>query len=208
MADYTLEILTTNYSGQTADITFYPCSGGTINLGSQVLPYNYVSDYVYGNYDLSFSAYGTTCSFTVPCPSPTPTPTNTATVTPTPEVTTTPTVTPTPTTPFTLKVESANSGVTIQSLTQIGDLITFTFTQGSFPVTNGAVYGTHSSSPTLGGAQVTLTFDSTVSSTFTITKNGTEIVNFPSGPGLNQQYQIGTQFSNLQSTDVMILKFQ
>lgn len=93
MADYTLQLLTTNYSGQTANITFSPCSGGTINLGSQILPYDYVSEYVYGDYDLFFSAYNQTCSVSVPCPSPTPTVTQT--ITPTPTNTTTPTVTPT-----------------------------------------------------------------------------------------------------------------
>ena len=101
MSQYTLEILTTNYSGQTAVITYNPCSGGTINLGSQVLPYNYVSDYIYGDYDLFFPSYNTNCSLSVPCPSPTPTVTTTPTITPTstetptPTVTTTPTITPT-----------------------------------------------------------------------------------------------------------------
>jgi len=96
MADYTLEILTTNYSGQIADIVFNPCSGGTINLGNQLLPYNYVSEYIYGEYELTFSAYGgSQCFLSIPCPSPTPTPTQTMTETPTNTPTNTPTVTPT-----------------------------------------------------------------------------------------------------------------
>lgn len=97
MADYTLEILTTNYSGQVANINFYPCSGGTINLGSQLLPYNYISEYIYGDYDLFFSAYNSTCLFSVPCPSPTPTVTTTVTPTVTPTFTPTNTTTTTPT---------------------------------------------------------------------------------------------------------------
>lgn len=120
MSQYTLEILTTNYSGETAVITYNPCSGGTINLGSQVLPYNYVSDYVYGDYDLYFPTYNTNCSLSVPCPSPTPTTTTTPTVTPTttetptPTVTTTPTVTPTPSPvygkPYTLRSSMSADG--------------------------------------------------------------------------------------------------
>jgi len=70
-----LEILTTNYNGQLADITFYPCSGGSINIGSVILPYNYQSEYYYGTYDIYIPNYDKTCSLVVPCLSPTPTPT-------------------------------------------------------------------------------------------------------------------------------------
>ena len=47
-----LEILTTNYDGQLANITFYPCSGGSINIGEVILPYNYQSEYYYGTYNI------------------------------------------------------------------------------------------------------------------------------------------------------------
>ena len=95
----TVQILTTNYSGQTATITFSPCSGGTINLGSQVIPYNYISDNYLGEYSLYFADFNQTCTFNVPCPTetPTPTPTETPTPTPTPTSTETPTPTTTPT---------------------------------------------------------------------------------------------------------------
>jgi hypothetical protein len=97
----TIQILTTNYSGETATITFSPCSGGTINLGSQVIPYNYVSENYLGDYSLYFSDYDQTCTFTIPCSTPTPTPTGDPTPTPTIVVTATPlptgTATPTPT---------------------------------------------------------------------------------------------------------------
>jgi hypothetical protein len=53
-----------------------------------------------------------------------------------------------------------------------------------------------------------LNFDSTVTSTFTLTKNGGELVNYPAPAGSGQQLVLGTQFSNLLSTDVMIIKFQ
>jgi len=81
----TVQILTTNYSGQTATITFSPCSGGTINLGSQVVPYNYVSDNYLGDYSLYFADFSQTCTFSIPCTTATPTPTViVATATPTP----------------------------------------------------------------------------------------------------------------------------
>ena len=88
-APSTVEITSNNYSGQTADITFYPCSGGTISLGSQVIPYSYQTTYYYGQYSLYFSAYNSTCTYDIVCPSPTPTTTQTPTYTPT--------TTPTPT---------------------------------------------------------------------------------------------------------------
>ena len=97
----TIQILTTNYSGQTATITFSPCSGGTINLGSHVIPYNYVSDNYLGDYSLYFTNFNQTCTFTIPCSTPTPTATGNPTPTPTIVVTATPvptsTTTPTPT---------------------------------------------------------------------------------------------------------------
>ena len=89
----TVEILTTNFSGQTAQITFTPCSGGTIDLGAQVLPYNYVSDNYEGSYSLYFPDFTKTCTFDIPCSTnvPTPTPTYSQTVTPTYSQTVTPT---------------------------------------------------------------------------------------------------------------------
>ena len=41
-----LEILTTNYNGQLANITFYPCSGGSILIGDVVLPYDYENEFL------------------------------------------------------------------------------------------------------------------------------------------------------------------
>ena len=100
-----IQILTTNYSGETAQITFTPCSGGTIDLGNQVLPYNYESENYQGSYSLYFSAFTKTCTFDIPCPTLEPTPTSTnvpPTATPTPTPTSTdvpppPSATPTPT---------------------------------------------------------------------------------------------------------------
>ncbi len=61
----TLRIVSTNYNGQSAVITFYPDTGGTINLGTQVLPYDYVAPYFYGTYTLFFPSFGSTCTLYV-----------------------------------------------------------------------------------------------------------------------------------------------
>jgi hypothetical protein len=129
MADYTLEILTTNYSGQTADIVFSPCTGGTINIGNQILPYNYVSEYIYGDYELTFSAYGgSQCFLSIPCPSPTPTPTQT--ITPTPTNTVTPTVTPSNT-----PTPSASPAGFTATVSQVGPNVVWSGS-GSFNLTD------------------------------------------------------------------------
>lgn len=90
-----IQITSNNFNGQYADITFYPCSGGSINLGYQLLPYDYAQDNYEGTYDIYVSAYTLTCQLVIACPSPTPT--NTPTMTVTPTVTVTPTMTVTPT---------------------------------------------------------------------------------------------------------------
>jgi hypothetical protein len=141
-----------------------------------------------------------------PTNTPTPTISETPTNTPTPTVTETPTNTPTPTTPFYLKLESANSGVTITNL--LGTGFTYSLTSGSFPINNSSAFGTHSPTGPLNPSDVLLNFNATNTSTFTLTKNGSELVNFPATVGLNQQYVLGSLFSNILSTDIMILKFQ
>ena len=112
----TIRILTNNYSGYTGSIIYYPYTGGTINLGSHILPYDYDTDYYYGTYEIYISEYDKTCILKYPPPvcdftgveevTPTPTPTPLAcdftynvktTPTPTPTNTQTPTYTPTPT---------------------------------------------------------------------------------------------------------------
>ena len=60
-----VKIGSNDYSGQTANIVFYPETGGTVNVGQQVIPYNYVTDYFYGTYELNFIADQYTCNFTI-----------------------------------------------------------------------------------------------------------------------------------------------
>jgi hypothetical protein len=94
MAYCGITISSDNLSGQSVNIIFQPCSGGTINLGNQTLPYIYTTNYWYGTYNCYSLTYDYNYVLTVPCP-PTPTPTNTTTPTVTPTNTITPTVTPT-----------------------------------------------------------------------------------------------------------------
>ena len=62
----TIQITTDNYDGQTAVITFTPDNGGpVVNLGSQVLPYDYNAEYIYGTYSLYFPLFDTTCTLVI-----------------------------------------------------------------------------------------------------------------------------------------------
>lgn len=97
MSYCSVTIASENLSGQTVDVTFYPASGGTINLGPQVMPFTYVSDYYWGTYDCYSPTYNYTYTIEVPeFPTQTQTPTNTP-IPPTPTPSITPTNTPTPT---------------------------------------------------------------------------------------------------------------
>lgn len=88
-----VRILSINLSGLTTDVTYLPESGGTINLGNQVFPFNNISEYYWGTYNCYVPTYGYTYSVSVT--GPTPTPTTSTTPTPTPTTSETPTLTPT-----------------------------------------------------------------------------------------------------------------
>ena len=91
-----VRILSDNLSGLTTNVTYLPISGGTIDLGVQTFPFNYISDYYFGTYNCYVPTYATMYSVVVPGPTPTPTNTPTNTQTPTNTSTTTQTPTPTP----------------------------------------------------------------------------------------------------------------
>jgi hypothetical protein len=91
----TVIISSNNFLGQVGNIIFYPYTGGTVNIGPQLIPYEYTADYIYGTYEVYFDGYGLGCNFTLLPPTLTPTPTSTQTKTPT--QTSTQTKTPTPT---------------------------------------------------------------------------------------------------------------
>jgi len=63
-----IRITSTNLSGSTADVTFYPTTGGTVNLGSQTIPFNNITDYPYGTYDVTVGEYDRTYEIIVPAP--------------------------------------------------------------------------------------------------------------------------------------------
>jgi hypothetical protein len=77
-----LEITTENYNGQLADITFLPCSGGSIYIGQVILPYYYDNSYYYGTYHIYIPNFDKYCDLVIPCPTPTSTPKPTPTPTP------------------------------------------------------------------------------------------------------------------------------
>lgn len=56
-----IEISSVNFNNHLADITFYPDTGGTVSLGSHILPYIVELDYVYGSYQLYFPIDDRTC---------------------------------------------------------------------------------------------------------------------------------------------------
>jgi len=63
-----IRITSTNLSGLTANVTFFPTTGGTINLGSEVIPFNNISVYPYGTYELDVQLYDRIYEIVVPAP--------------------------------------------------------------------------------------------------------------------------------------------
>jgi len=55
-------------SGNTASVIFNPSTGGTIDLGTQTIPFNNISDYPYGTYNLSVVEYDRTYEIIVSAP--------------------------------------------------------------------------------------------------------------------------------------------
>jgi hypothetical protein len=100
----TITIQSINYSGEVANIIFKPSGVNiVINLGNQVLPYEFnplllsPSRDVYGTYTILVEGSDCPSVMNVPEPTPTPTQTQTPTKTPTSTPTVTPTITITPT---------------------------------------------------------------------------------------------------------------
>ena len=58
---YAIKLNSELYSGQTANIVFNPDTGGTVDIGSVVLPYDYFVDYYYGTYNLTFPELNKNC---------------------------------------------------------------------------------------------------------------------------------------------------
>jgi len=176
-----VSIFSDNLSGQTANVTFFPCTGGTISLGDQVFPFTYVTDYWYGTYDCYVSTYAYSYVVDVPCTSSTPTPT--PTVTPTPTITASPTIglptstptsseTPTPTPSVTSSetptptptITSSETPTPTPTLTQTPTPINYKFELGYGFTPNDACsstdtlfYGSRSGGPTLEVSEILYT---------------------------------------------------
>jgi hypothetical protein len=123
-----VRILSNNLSGLTTNVTYHPLTGGTIDLGEKVFPFEYISDYYYGTYSCYVPTYDYNYTLTILSPSPTPTPTNTSTpVTPTPTITptitstsVTPTNTPTNTPTPTITPSQGSPSVFTAVITEVG----------------------------------------------------------------------------------------
>ena len=63
-----VRIESTNLNGQEVNVTFYPLSGGSIDLGLQTIPFNYYNEQPYGNFTLSSSTYDFTYDLQVSQP--------------------------------------------------------------------------------------------------------------------------------------------
>jgi hypothetical protein len=63
-----IRITSENLSGETALVTFLPATGGTINLSGQTIPFNNITDYPYGTYQLFVAEYNRTYTVSVPAP--------------------------------------------------------------------------------------------------------------------------------------------
>jgi hypothetical protein len=49
-------------------VSFFPSTGGTVAIGTETIPFNYISDYPYGTYELSVIEYDRTYEIIVPAP--------------------------------------------------------------------------------------------------------------------------------------------
>ena len=61
-----LQILSSNYSGESVNITFTPLIGGVQNFDNVSLPYNFINDTFDGDYTLFFPDYNLTHKFQIP----------------------------------------------------------------------------------------------------------------------------------------------
>ena len=66
-------ISSNNLSGLTANVVYFPESGGTIDLGTQVMPFTYYTDYYYGTYSCYIPTYNYTYDLVIAGLTPTPT---------------------------------------------------------------------------------------------------------------------------------------
>jgi hypothetical protein len=63
-----IRITSNNLSGATASVIFSATTGGTFDLGTQTIPFNNISSYPYGTYNLDVVEYDRTYEINVPAP--------------------------------------------------------------------------------------------------------------------------------------------
>ena len=63
-----IRITSDNLSGLTANVTFLPTTGGTIDLSGQTIPFDNISDYPYGTYELDVVELDRIYEIIVPAP--------------------------------------------------------------------------------------------------------------------------------------------
>jgi len=178
-----------NFNGETVNITFTPDTGGTINITGVVIPYDYVSDYPYGDYSIFIPSANKSCPLNVPNPvaTPTPTITPTSTVTPTPTITSSSTPTPTPTPSPSLF--DANVSISPTGATQYENVIltgstnisspTYIWSLTGFTDTSGNTISSYTGNPLTEGY-----FTSTGSSNVLLSVTGTE------GSGTSTSFEV------------------
>jgi len=176
-----VSIFSNNLSGQTANVTFFPCTGGTISLGDQVFPFTYVTDYWYGTYDCYVSTYAYSYVVEVPCPSSTPTPT--PTVTPTPTITASPTLDLPTSTPTSSETPTPTPSITSS------ETPTPTVTSSETPTPTPTLTTSETPTPTVTSSETptpTITSSETPTPTPTLTQTPTPI---------NYKFELGYGFT-------------
>lgn len=86
---FSVVISSENYSGQVANIVYYPTTGGSINIGVHTIPYTYITNYYYGEYYIYFLGFSKVCNIILTPPTTTTTSTSTTTTTSSTTTTTT-----------------------------------------------------------------------------------------------------------------------
>ena len=176
-----VSIFSDNLSGQTANVTFFPCTGGTISLGDQVFPFTYVTDYWYGTYNCYVSTYAYDYVVEVPCPSSTPTPT--PTLTPTPTITASPTIGLPTSTPTSSETQTPTPSITSSQTPTVTPSIT------SSETPTPTITSSETPTPTITSSETstpTPTSSETPTPTPTLTQTPTPI---------NYQFELGYGFT-------------
>ena len=202
-----IKIKSNNFNGKSVEITFNPFTGGTINLGTQTIPYDYVSSNYEGDYSIYIPEYDKTCPLRVGVP---PSPTPSATSSPTPSITPTMTPTPTPSAPSIdpdaaayLADVVASGGTTDATIEAAVDTL-FTSLKS-----NGLYSKIYAMYPYVGGTASSHAIEAKLNKTFDITWNGgmTHGISGSTGDGINGYGNTNVLLGDLTSLSANTLGF-